>query len=933
VEATADKVGEEFFRHLVKHLALALDVAYAFVAEFAGSPTRVRTLALWGRGAWLDNVEYDLDGTPCEEVLRGARCLHPDDVQARFPRDTLLTAMAARSFLGVPLRAADGETLGHLAVIDTKPMPGDTTAGRVFELFAERARVELERLRAAAALEAARRDLALRLEQTTGDLRRARDQLAALVEIQRAVVGHLDRRTLFAAVAEALHGVVPLGRVILLLPSPDPSRLTVFAAYGKTGVQFLEGEAIPRAGSIAGWVVEHGRPLVVGHAEDIRERFPVSHARVRQEGMESLAVLPLQAEGRCVGALTLMAERPDAWASVPPGLLEEIAATVAVAVDHCVAYEQLGRLRDEQAALLEVNRAVARHLRRDELFATLARILRDLLPSDRFGIELPVDGDRLRGYVFAPVGPGPAAALVEELPAPGTACRWTEETRQWLIVGSRGELRERFPVTFEVMEREGMQSLCAMPLLSGRRCLGVLFFMAARDGAYADLPRALLDQIAGSVAVALDNCLAYEELQSLRDRLARENAYLQEEIRREHPFEELVGSSAALLATLRRVEQVAPGDTSVLVLGETGTGKELIARAIHNRSTRRDRPLVKVNCSAISAGLVESELFGHVKGAFTGALERRIGRFELADGGTIFLDEIGELPLETQVKLLRVLQEREFEPVGSSRTLHVDVRVIAATNRDLEEAVRAGRFRADLFYRLNVFPIRVPPLRDRREDIPQLVTFFLAGFARKFGKRITGISPETMERLASYAWPGNVRELQNVIERAVVLCDGPFLELDRDLLPAGGAVAPVGRSEAAPGAHGGGRPGGPRPREPPGGRAAAHPGGPPADRRRDPRAARRRSHPQPPSEHAAEPNGAPGHQLPPRAPRSLVVARFPHSGVTTCRSRRPRLVPSRLVVQLPVSTRAFRPSPASRRSSVRLLPRAPDEETPGCCAS
>jgi formate hydrogenlyase transcriptional activator len=245
----------------------------------------------------------------------------------------------------------------------------------------------------------------------------------------------------------------------------------------------------------------------------------------------------------------------------------------------------------------------------------------------------------------------------------------------------------------------------------------------------------------------------------------------------------MVGSSPALLAVLRRIEQVAPTGSTVLILGETGTGKELVARAIHDRSSRRDRPLVKVNCSAISAGLVESELFGHVKGAFTGALERRIGRFELADGGTIFLDEVGELSLETQVKLLRVLQEQEFEPVGSSRTVSADVRVIAATNRDLEESVRTGRFRSDLFYRLNVFPLEVPPLRERRQDIPQLAMFFLSRFAKRFGKKVDAVSKETMDRLMEYGWPGNIRELQNVIERAVILSHGPVLELDRGLLP------------------------------------------------------------------------------------------------------------------------------------------------------
>jgi PAS domain S-box-containing protein len=276
-------------------------------------------------------------------------------------------------------------------------------------------------------------------------------------------------------------------------------------------------------------------------------------------------------------------------------------------------------------------------------------------------------------------------------------------------------------------------------------------------------------------------------------RLQAQNAYLREEIRSEHNFGEIVGNSPALLEVLRQVDQVAPTDSTALIIGDTGTGKELLARAIHDHSMRKGRPLVKMNCAAISAGLVESELFGHVKGAFTGALTNRDGRFKVADGGTIFLDEVGELPLETQVKLLRVLQEREFEPVGSSKSIRVDVRVIAASNRNLEESVRAGRFRADLFYRLNVFPLQVPPLTERRSDIRQLVMFFLSRFSQRFGKKVTSVSDETMERLIAYRWPGNIRELQNVIERAVVVARGPVLELDRELGPL--AVA-AGHEEA-----------------------------------------------------------------------------------------------------------------------------------------
>jgi formate hydrogenlyase transcriptional activator len=274
---------------------------------------------------------------------------------------------------------------------------------------------------------------------------------------------------------------------------------------------------------------------------------------------------------------------------------------------------------------------------------------------------------------------------------------------------------------------------------------------------------------------------SYEEIATLKARLEKENVYLQEEIRTEHNFEEIVGDSAPLLALLRRVDQVASTDSSVLIYGETGTGKELIARAIHDRSNRKNRPLVKVNCSAISAGLVESELFGHVRGAFTGAFERRIGRFELADGGTLFLDEVGELPLDTQVKLLRVLQEREFEPVGSNKSVRVDVRIIAATNRNLQESIKDGSFRSDLYYRLNVFPLEVPPLRERRSDIDLLAKFFLSRYARSLGKKMTGISASTTEKLMNYSWPGNIRELQNVIERALILVPGPILELETDL--------------------------------------------------------------------------------------------------------------------------------------------------------
>jgi formate hydrogenlyase transcriptional activator len=638
VEATADKAGLDFMRHLVKNLALSLNVEHAFVAEFAGSENRVKTIAFWSGGDWRSNVEYPLAGTPCERVVAGELCLYRDEVQTLFPADSDLVALAARSYLGVPLRGADGRTLGHLAALDTRPMDDDPRGTAIFQVFANRARVEIERLHAELVLHRAFSDLEGRLEST-------RQHLA---------------------------------------------------------------------------IAQH---------------------------------------------------------------------------DLALAYHEL-------QALLEINQSSSRHLRRPDLFSELARSVKPLLPCERFGIEVPTGPESLRVHVLALDQPA-RGPMIEEFPSAGTACRWAQENRRRYVADTREDLRDPFPMTHLVMEREGMESLCALPLLREEKSFGALFFMSTQRGAYREIPSLLVDRVASAVAVAVDHCFAYEELAQLRDRLSAENVYLQEEIQQEHNFAEIVGRSPALSKVLALVETVASTSSTVLVLGETGTGKELVARAIHDRSRRRERPLVKVNCSAISSGLVESELFGHVRGAFTGATTARMGRFEVADGGTIFLDEIGDLPLDTQVKLLRVLQEREIEPVGSSRTRHVDVRVIAATNRNLEQEVAAGRFRADLFFRLNVVPIVMPPLREREGDAALLAEFFADRFAREFGKPIERIAPESLDRLFAYPWPGNVRELSNVIERAVVLARGPQLEIAPELLSY--AVAPQESPHATARALGPGR--------------------------------------------------------------------------------------------------------------------------------
>jgi formate hydrogenlyase transcriptional activator len=348
--------------------------------------------------------------------------------------------------------------------------------------------------------------------------------------------------------------------------------------------------------------------------------------------------------------------------------------------------------------------------------------------------------------------------------------------------------------------------MCCVPLITHGRTFGTLNLASRRLDAFTPADTELLEQVAAQIAIAVENALAFKEIDALKNKLAEEKLYLEEEIRSEFNFEEIIGDSPLLKRALAQVELVAPAGTAVLILGETGTGKELIARAIHNLSPRRQRTFVKINCAAIPSGLLESELFGHERGAFTGAINQKIGRFELADRGTLFLDEVGDLPLELQPKLLRVLQEHEFERLGGNRTQRVDVRVVAATHQDLSKLVAERAFRSDLFYRLNVFPINLPALRERPEDVPLLVRYFVQIFSARLDKTVEYVPAEAMDALVRYSWPGNIRELENLIERAVLLSPGKELRVPvSELAPAtaGLAASPNSAStfiSAAPGA-------------------------------------------------------------------------------------------------------------------------------------
>ncbi len=436
---------------------------------------------------------------------------------------------------------------------------------------------------------------------------------------------------------------------------------------------------------------------------------------------------------------------------------------------------------DRQRALLAVSEAIISHRDLPALLHELAGRLQQVARFDHLALVLhepATNTMRLHFLATSEAKPPPLVLPVNDDPA---GLVWQTQTP--LIISDVADLG-RWPVFLERVQPLGGHSACMLPLTTARRRLGTLVFASKQPAAYHKSDVGFLQLVANQVAVATENALAFQEIEAafreieaLKERLAKENLYLQEEVRTEHNFGEVVGESAALRRVLKQVETVAPTDSTVLIGGETGTGKELVARALHDLSPRKDRTFVKLNCSAIPTGLLESELFGHERGAFTGAITQKIGRFELAHKGTLFLDEVGDIPPELQPKLLRVLQEQEFERLGGTKTIKVDVRLVAATHRDLTRMVADGRFRQDLYYRLNVFPVLLPPLRERTDDIPRLVRHFTQRFARRMGRRIETIPSTVLESLARYPWPGNVRELQNVIERAVILSAGSVLHV------------------------------------------------------------------------------------------------------------------------------------------------------------
>jgi formate hydrogenlyase transcriptional activator len=433
------------------------------------------------------------------------------------------------------------------------------------------------------------------------------------------------------------------------------------------------------------------------------------------------------------------------------------------------------RQNEQFELLLNLTTSITSSLDLREVLRSVAANIREVIHADGVAVSLP-DAAAGKYRVFAVDFPHAKGAIKEELLiTPNSRTKQAMDTLKPTVYDPR-DRGEHTAEPYDVVAAEGLKSVCSIPLVDRGRGLGILSIMRTTETPFSPEDVDFLSRASGQIAIAIENALAYQEISELKDKLAQEKVYLEEEFRSEMGFEQIIGNSSALKHVLQLVETVAPSDSTVLLLGETGTGKELIARAIHDRSRRTQRTLVKLNCAAIPTGLLESDLFGHEKGAFTGAISAKVGRLELADQGTLFLDEVGDIPLEIQPKLLRALQEREFERLGSTHTRKVNVRLVAATNRDLESMVASREFRSDLYYRLNVFPIRIPPLKDRKEDIPLLVSYFVQRFAKEMQKCIEAVPATVMKGLTAWDWPGNIRELENFIERAVLLTRGKSLE-------------------------------------------------------------------------------------------------------------------------------------------------------------
>ena len=624
-------------------------------------------------------------------------------------------------------------------------------------------------------------------------LPRENDRNQLLLEVGHAITSNLSLKDLFQTVSTCLRRYISHDVASIVLLDQDSGELRVHALDRAPAGILGEGTVLPMDGTPPGLCIKT-RKTVLREKLNLEEFHAPQMQMAYQAGLRCGCSVLLISHDQVLGTINVGAFREAAFTKDDAELLEQIAHPIAIAVENSLNFEQANKERIRAQTLLEINNAITTNLDLHELIRATSACLRSYFKHDFAGMALydqelkklvvhTLDTSRPKKYVFEG----------EIFSMEGTLNGLAFTSGQPVVRNRIDPNESSWPLAQKFFDEQGLRSACFLPMISGGRTIGVFNLGCRREDAFSEADTELLINIAGQVALGVQNSLQYREIESLKNKLASEKLYLEEEIRTQYNFAEIVGQSDALKAVLDQVETVAPTDSTVLLCGETGTGKELIARAIHNLSARHERTLVKLNCAAIPTGLLESELFGHEKGAFTGAVSQRIGRFELANKGTLLLDEIGEIPLDLQPKLLRVLQEHEFERLGSSRTTKTDARLIAATNCDLAQMVHEKRFRSDLFYRLNVFPIFIPPLRERGGDIPLLVGYFAQKHAARMNKKIESVPTRTMEVLCRYHWPGNVRELENFIERSVILSRGSELQSPlAELQPTAAAAASAG---------------------------------------------------------------------------------------------------------------------------------------------
>ena len=752
----------ELFRDLARRLPRVVQVNFVSLSlhDPAENRMRLQTIQANVPADLVGGHEEPLDETPAGAVWQSQQPILVPDLaeETRWPTVTRrMQEDGIRSFCGVPLTTAVRK-LGAMGFASLR-----THAYGVGDL---------EFLQEVGKQVAVAVDNVLHHQ----DLLHDRDRLRLLLEVTESIASHRDLTELLRDLAQRLPSIVPFDYINVVLHEPTRNVMRLWLLVASVPSTINPGFEMPVEESAGGWVWTHQQPLTVNDLSR-EQRFPKLMSVLRQNGVQSFCTVPLTTAHRRLGAMGFGSLQPTTYQDADLQFMQQVAKQVAVAIDNAINSVQLARERDRQELLLKVNNAVVAHLDLDDLFTAVSACLRTVIQHDGSSLLLHnAETGQWRIHVLDFTN---NESFIEE--GGDKDCPESPSCRA-IATGKPAVFREHdlkdmagsSRIAQELLDRS-VKSFCSVPLLSHNRTMGALNVGRRQDEGFSSEDVELLRQVAQQISIAVENALAYKQIAQLKDKVTKEKLYLQEEIQTEYNFQEIVGESQTLRRVLKEVETVAATSSTVLILGETGSGKELIARALHNLSDRRERTFVKLNCAAIPTGLLESELFGHEKGAFTGAIATKIGRFETADKGTLFLDEVGEIPLELQVKLLRVLQEQEFERLGSTRTIRVDVRVVAATNRDLAQMVEEQKFRSDLYYRLKVFPITLPPLRDRVEDIPALVRHFAQKFALRMKKRIETIPAEAMKALQAYAWPGNVRELENFIERAVILTSGSDL--------------------------------------------------------------------------------------------------------------------------------------------------------------